>query len=503
MSIRMSGMVSGLDTESIVTELVKAQQSKLDKIKDKQTTLDWKSDKWTEVNKQISDFYTGKLSDMRLKSSYNTKKASVTDSAVASATAESGAVKGNHVLKVERLASAASFTSKELTASGSDVTSKTKLTDINEFGFKTGSIKIFGHKDGKEEIRTFTIDDNTTLGDFVDSLKKAGLNANFDTTQKRLYVSSNGEGVKNNFDIQNVSGNEDFVNNVFKPDKKAATDALFSLDGVTYNTSGNENTINGIKLNLTGTTGLLTDDKSTTVVIKNDTDEVYKKIVDFVAEYNKLVESLNNLYSADDASDYKPLTDDQKETMTDDEINKWNEKIQGALLRNDSYLGDVVSALRNSFYGVHSLDSDGKATSEYASLSLYGIHTSSDWKEKGKLYIDGDKDSSLTSGNENLLKKALESDPDKVAEDLSTIFGNLYDNLKKIANTSNDYKSSQKFYNDKEITKQKAQYKTDYSDMEKELNELSDRYYKQFSKMEVTLQKIQESASSFTSMTGQ
>ena len=77
MPIRMSGMVSGLDTESIVKELVKVQQGRLDKIKNKQTKLDWKTEKWQDLNKKITNFFKDSLTDMRFESSYNTKSATI------------------------------------------------------------------------------------------------------------------------------------------------------------------------------------------------------------------------------------------------------------------------------------------------------------------------------------------------------------------------------------------------------------------------------------------
>ena len=103
MPIRMSGMVSGLDTESIVKELVKVQQGRLDKIKNKQTKLDWKTEKWQDLNKKITNFFKDSLTDMRFESSYNTKSATITNSSIGTVKALTGAVMGNHSLVVSLL----------------------------------------------------------------------------------------------------------------------------------------------------------------------------------------------------------------------------------------------------------------------------------------------------------------------------------------------------------------------------------------------------------------
>ena len=79
MPIRLSGMVSGLDTEAIVEELMTAQRAKQTKVENKQTKLTWKQEKWKELNTKLYSLYTTELNKLTLQSSYLTKKASVSD----------------------------------------------------------------------------------------------------------------------------------------------------------------------------------------------------------------------------------------------------------------------------------------------------------------------------------------------------------------------------------------------------------------------------------------
>ena len=53
MAMRMSGLMSGMDTESIVQELVAVRKTKVDDMKKEQTKLEWKQDAWKELNNKV------------------------------------------------------------------------------------------------------------------------------------------------------------------------------------------------------------------------------------------------------------------------------------------------------------------------------------------------------------------------------------------------------------------------------------------------------------------
>lgn len=107
MPIRMSGLVSGLDTESIIKELMAAQSQKKTKIENKITKHEWKTEKWQALNKKLYSFYTGSLSKARLQGSFQSKKVSSSDETKVKATVSgNNAVYGTHKVRVEQLASA-------------------------------------------------------------------------------------------------------------------------------------------------------------------------------------------------------------------------------------------------------------------------------------------------------------------------------------------------------------------------------------------------------------
>ena len=92
-------MVSGMDTESLVTALVSGYQLKKDNLVKAQTKLSWKQEKWKTMNTSIYSFYSGKLSSARFGKAYSLKKSTVSNSSVATVTASSSAVAGDQTLK--------------------------------------------------------------------------------------------------------------------------------------------------------------------------------------------------------------------------------------------------------------------------------------------------------------------------------------------------------------------------------------------------------------------
>ena len=110
MSVKLSGLSSNLDTESIIKSLVSAYSVTKDNLVKAQTKLSWKQDSWKSMNTKIYTFYSKSLTNMRLSSSYNKKAATVSDASIAKVTASAGAVSGSQNLEVNKLASSGYLT---------------------------------------------------------------------------------------------------------------------------------------------------------------------------------------------------------------------------------------------------------------------------------------------------------------------------------------------------------------------------------------------------------
>ncbi len=193
MPIRITGMNSGLDTESIVTALVSGYKTKKDNLVKAQTKQSWKMDAWKEVNSKVYSLYTG-LDKMRLSSAnYKVKKTSVSDTTKASVSASSSAVNGTQTLKISQLAKAGYLTGAKL-ASGT--TSSTTMADLSD-GFSSGTITV-NTADGATDI---DLTGSTKISDVVSKLKDAGVNASYDENNRRFFISAKEAGADNDFSI--------------------------------------------------------------------------------------------------------------------------------------------------------------------------------------------------------------------------------------------------------------------------------------------------------------
>ena len=200
MAIRLTGLTSGLDTESIISALVSSYSYKTNKYKKAQTKLSWKQDAWKALNTKVYSLYTS-LDSMRFTQSYNLKSTSVSDATKAKVTASGTAPNGTQKLNILKIAQAGYLTGGKLAGS------TTTGTTLAELGYTGGDGKV-DLKLGDGTTKTITVSQGTTVNDFIKSLKDAGVSANYDTTNNRIYVSSKETGVDNDFTLTgaNVDG---------------------------------------------------------------------------------------------------------------------------------------------------------------------------------------------------------------------------------------------------------------------------------------------------------
>lgn len=265
----------------------------------------------------------------------------------------------------------------------------------------------------------------------------------------------------------------------------AASDSQITLNGAVLKGTSNSFSANGITFNLTGVTA---PGETITLNVSNDVDATYKMVKDFIKEYNSILKEMNTLYRASSARDYEPLTSEQKEEMSDDEIEKWETKIKDSLFRNDTILNKNITSMKSAMASTVSVD--GKNYS----LASFGIMTSSDYTEYGLLHIYGDEEDSVYSSQPDKLKAALLDDPDTVINVLSGVASKLYSTMADNMKTSS-MSSALTFYNDKQMTKDLKQYTKDIASWEDKLADIEDKYYRQFTAMEKAMSKLNEQSS--------
>ena len=638
MSIRLSGMISGMDTDSIVQGLTSAYQAKVDNVTKKKTKAEWKTEVWESLNDKVYSFYTGSLTKIKTYGNFKTKKASVQGGTKSSATitASNGATEGTYKMRINSTASAGFLTGKVLDSKfngsakalngtsfrnllsdgtavdnldgasftiakeGGDtftytVTDASSVSDINaklsdagitditaemvdgkisfkndsdkaititdtsadgalsKLGFATdgttvsaGSSTTFAPSltyalqgedlktttklgdymtdlfanastdaDGKKYIEyNLTIGTETqmlkmyeddTMSSFCTKLKEASgnkLNAAYDATNRRFFISSKDSGSANDFSITATgdTNSESALSRLGLTDganTQAAKDCEIVLNGATITSSTNAVKVDGLGLTINVTSADPTEEL--TISVEDDVDAVYNMVKDFIKEYNALVEEMSNEYYAE-KSEYEPLTEDEQYSMTDKQIEKWEEKAKKGLLRRDETLNTVMYSMRTTLSAqVTATKSDG--TQGKFSLASFGIVTG-EWKEYGKLHIYGDEDDADYADRTDKLRTAIESDPDAVMNTIAQLAQNMYTKMNNMIMKSTDLSSSKKIYNDKSIKNQINTYEEEIKKLQEKLENAQDRYYDQFSSMEVALSKIQSQASSLGFNTG-
>ena len=569
MAMRVSGINSGLDTDSIVQELVSAYNTKTEKYQKEQTKLSWKQEIWKGLNTKVYSLYNN-VGKLRFSSAYSTKKTTSSDTTKATVSASSNAVNGTQKLHVLATAQSGYLTGGKLSLREevTDTDGTTKLQDVkgtvkaetklSEIGF-TGdeaSLNInTTDEEGNAVTKTVSLTKDSTIQDVVNALKDNGLNASFDANNGRIFVSSKNTGKAADFSLSSATTKlvekKDADGNVIKDsngkpemesvalsaEEQAASkkligllgldtdssntygnkaakidgrDAVIALNGVKYTNTTNDFAINGLNISVNGVTDDVADpdstdlsnlNDSTAISINTTTDSqgIYDTVKNFLTEYNNIINEITKLYNADSAGSYEPLTDDEKDKMSDTEIEKWETKIKDSLLRRDSSLSSVMNAMMTSMS--QPIEINGKSYS----LSSFGIQTlgflNAAENEQNAYHIDGDEDDENTSGNQDKLMAAITSDPDTVIEFMKQLSTNLYKSIDDQMQ-SNDLRSRYKIYNDKEMDKQYTNLTKTIKEWESKVSDKVDYYYKQFSNMETALAKLQSQTSSISSMLG-
>lgn len=193
--MRLTGLMSGIDTESIIQQLVEARKTKVDTVKKDQIRLNYKQEAWKSMNKKLKSLQS-KIGNMRFSTAYAKMATEVSDDNVVSVITGENAVAGVQSLRVKQLAKTGYLTGKQLESSGDDYTALTKLSELNP-SIGSGTITVESAS-GKADI---TVNGDTTISDVLTQLKNAGLNANFDAKNQRFFISAKESGEDNDFSI--------------------------------------------------------------------------------------------------------------------------------------------------------------------------------------------------------------------------------------------------------------------------------------------------------------
>lgn len=694
MAMRLSGLMSGMDTESIIQELVAARRTKVDDTVKAQTKLEWKQDAWKSLNTKLKNLQAKYISNMRFEASYSKKTTGVSNTSAASVITGESAVTGVQTLKIDKLAKTAYLTGADITSENG--TKYTALSKLSELGVtQSGVISL--KSGGKTTDIEITAD--TTISDFLNQVKSAGLNASFDAKNQRIFVSAKESGEKYDFSFTASDANgsaalkalglqvglnsdkatkaeyERYAGYVVDGDKdatianmrslidatvssktssylsryealmnskklaqdkldeigakyaktegeavdyettlqriedaiadkkdeiaaidpenteelKAAEEELAALEAdaealttqqdqlkeinsqitdveqyvtitategeegkITYSAAATEKLQKDVEndyyqkalyaVDVLNDPAMLNDSKATkisgqdaviylngaefknntnvfeingltitalsetkegedvTLTTQRDVNGIYDIIRDFLKEYNTLINEMDKLYNADSAKGFEPMTDEEKESVSESEVEKYENKIKDALLRHDSNLGNISSALKSVMSGGIEVNGKMMYLSSFG-INTLGYFTAAD-NEKNAYHIDGDENDASTSGNADVLKGMIASDPDTVISFFSQLSRNLYSKMDSLSSSVNGYRSFGSFYDDKKMKSDYTDYTTKIATLEEKLADYEEKWYAKFAEMETAMAKMQSNANAVTSLLG-
>lgn len=419
--IRLNGLSSGLDTEAIVTSLLKIDQFKVDKQFKVAEKLKWKGDAYRAINLKLKTFretYMSVLSpatNMYSSTAYNAFSVTMkTQTSAVSITANSNASVGSLTIdNIMQLATAAQV------KSGTEMFDSTKnINSTLEDAFGAG---IF--EDDKISFsindKTFTFSKDTTLGSMMNQINSSDANVlmSYSSLTRKFTITSKATGTDGKVNIVNLSGkafaeSEATVNDsAFKiaQGNNTGENAKLTIEGVQVEKTSNTFTIDGI-------TYTLKEQSATPITfsVDRDVDSVYNRIKGFVDAYNSLIAELQSKLDEDIFSDYEPLTDAERKELSETQITQWEEKAKSGLLKNDGGIRTLLQNLRSAFYSV--VEGAGK------SAASIGLETGS-YSRTGQIVI-----------NEAKLKNAIANNPDQVAR--------IFSNVSNATDSGTKYKES-------------------------------------------------------------
>lgn len=511
--MRIGGLASGMDIDTMVKDLMKAERIPLDKMKQKKQILEWQRDEYRDMNKLLNELQT-MAKDMNYEKTYVSKKTTSSNEGAVTATAFSSTSSGTYKIKVDRLATAAVRVSQDTVSVSGQKIDPNKAFKDQLTSFKTSpdfsggplnfTLATF-KEDGTKVEKTFEVSDTETLSDVLKKINDSelGIRAFYDSTADKVVMERTVTGDFNKdpntflgAEIGYNGTNAGFIANVlqmkagketspgsgvWETTETGGTNAKFTYNGsLTVEPSTNEYKINNIQFNLKQvTTG------EETITVQADTDAAFDSIVKFVNKYNEVIEKINGKLDEKRYRDYQPLSDEEKEAMEDKQIELWEEKAKSGLIRNDSILSSGVSNMRLDFY-----EPLAGALKGFGQLTDLGIKTTSNYLDKGKLTIDEDTLKSKLAENPDAVYKLFATDGDGKMKSTMGIAERLVktidSTIKKI-----EEKAGKPSWTNQKFTLGKSLNDVDkqIDSFQDRLRKVEDRYWRQFTAMEKAIQQ--------------
>ncbi|SDJ92810.1 flagellar hook-associated protein 2 [Natronincola ferrireducens] len=540
--MRIGGIASGMDTEQMVRDLMRAERVRMDRFFQQEQRLKWRQEAYNGINRSMANFIvdsrksfglarttaTGSMINTSASSFDWVKRATSSNEGVVRATANANAMAGTHTVKVEQLAEVASVTSGDLKGL-LEADGRTFKAGSHEFTIATAT----GHqtfKIGNEDDAIKNMDDLVRAINSATSEEGAslGLRSAYDRDLGQLMINTRETG-KEQFitikDVSKIEGVSPWITFTTKSNEPVdegveikGQDAEITFNGSVIEKSTNNFSVYGINLQLQSEQ--VAEAQPITIRVDADVDSIFDKVKSFVDEYNKLLDEINGQLGQKHYRDFSPLTNEQKEAMSEKDIELWEEKAKSGLIRNDSILTRTLQTIRSSLY-----EKVEGVSGSYDHITQLGITTGT-YQEGGKLVI-----------NEEKLRAAINDDPEGVIDLMfkspdssltgkekmentglvQRIYDGMIDGIKEIVHQSGPGEDSALLRNVRSNILIDFVTGGSRSVLDKDLNSINtrmareedllrrreDRYWQQFTAMEKALASMHQQSSWLMSQMGQ
>lgn len=531
--LRITGMATGLDTDTMVTQMTAGYQTKIDKLEQNKQLVEWKQEEYRKIITDIKELqdYFNVTSDKYIlkKSKFNSATVTNSHESVVKVTTSTGVERGTYNVNVIQLASGAniqgdsintqfevtnvtgvngwkngnisfsvggserilnlndpdlngdsSVTNEELVthinnqiSANSDLNGKVLVSYVNDDGGNgyikftnltsetltindngntnvsditdniVGSVSIvnasasskltdLGYSNGNTisfdltygtttKNISITVDDNTTIDDVLEEINtetSGSVSAKIDSLTGKISLKTTETGSSSRLEVSGLGVDNSFLG--LKDDLDNGEDAIIAITSpgsstaVTMTQKSNTFTYNDISYTVNSV-------GEADFTVSEETDEVFDNMIEFIDKYNSIVENIQDKLTEKKDYDYEPLTDAQKEEMSDEDIEKWESKAKQGILKNDFNLQNLLSKMRSAFFDTVYNDRDNN---DKISLHLgsngedaIGLDTSNTYTEGGKIILD-------SLNGETMLKNTIKNN----SEDFMNLFIKSSDN---------------------------------------------------------------------------
>jgi flagellar hook-associated protein 2 len=483
-TLRVTGLASGMNTDEIVTNLVKVQSARLNKLTQNKIVADWKTDAYRDINKKVDEFRKS-MEGLRLQSTFNKQTATSSDARV-------------------QVSMGGTSTLTDFTISEASLATSAKPAMVS---FSSGAATV--EKDISFKLNN--IDITLTAGMTFDTAIAEINKHSTDTKVKAanvggsLVFTSEGTGSSNVIQITVTSDNTSGNSLKIFDRTRVGTDAspgYVTINNRRIDISSNKFTYEGVTFNLKQE---IPAGSNISVQVGSDTQGIFDSVKTFVDKYNELIADLNGRLTEKKFRDYPPLLDEQKKDLKENEIKLWDEKAKSGLLTNDSTIQSFLIEMRNS---LGSVVENAGVSAGFKSLKDIGINFSTNYRDNGKLILDEAKLKGVLQTNLEDVKKLFTiKGGDETSSSTTVTDGTKHDNsgfawriydrvnttisqLGSLAGSPNTSVDTKSF-----MAKQMKALDENISREERKVSAYEARLWKQFSAMEKALQQLNSQGS--------